>query len=40
MITMILTIFSSYFFFHDIPTRKNIIVAIIVMTCIVGGVAL
>jgi len=40
MITMILTIFSSYFFFRDIPTRKNIIIAIIVMMCIVGGVAL
>jgi len=40
MITMILTILSSYIFFRDIPTRKDIIVACIIMLCVGGGTIL
>ena len=40
MITLVLTILSSYIFFHDKPTRKNLLVASIIIGCIIGGAIL
>lgn len=40
MITMAMTILSSYVFFRDIPARKDIAVTIIILCCIVGGTVL
>lgn len=37
MFTMVLTIVSGYVFFRDIPTRKDVIVASIIVCSIIGG---
>ncbi len=40
MLTIVLTIVSSYIFFQDIPTRKDVATAVIIICCIVGGTIL
>jgi drug/metabolite transporter (DMT)-like permease len=37
MTTMALTIASSYIFFHDIPKKKDILVTMIIIGCIIWG---